>query len=180
MKGYLRIGIFLVLGMLAVWAIFSWMSYSNQEHVLRNRFMQKTDERTAFYDNMWKTISQKGQIAIRNDSSFRQNINIIMAGRKDAQGVFWKWVQETNPNANYEQVSILYQDLSRAVEAKRDEFFVREKEMQSIKLEHDNLLSVLPGSMFLSGRDHLIYKPITSDRTDNVIKTGKDNDVGVF
>jgi hypothetical protein len=30
------------------------------------------------------------------------------------------------------------------------------------------------------GRDRLIYKPITSDKTDDVIKTGKDNDTKVF
>jgi hypothetical protein len=30
------------------------------------------------------------------------------------------------------------------------------------------------------GRKELDYKPITSDRTDDVIKTGKDNDIKIF
>jgi hypothetical protein len=30
------------------------------------------------------------------------------------------------------------------------------------------------------GRTRLTYKPITSDRTDEVIKSGKDNNVDVF
>jgi type II secretory pathway component PulJ len=160
----------------------SVISTSNEEVDLRNRFKQKMDERTAFYDKMWKTISQKSQIAIKNDSSFTNNINIIMAGRKDAQGIFMKWVQESNPNANYEAVSSLYADLSRAVEGQRDGFFMEEKMIQGIVLEHDNIMSKFPSGFILSmfGRSKLVYKPITSDRTDGVIQSGKDNDVNVF
>ena len=161
----------------------SVISTSNQEVDLRNRFKQKMDERTAFYDKMWKTISQKSQIALKNDSSFAKNVNAIMAGRKDAGNLFMKWVQESNPNANYEAVSSLYADLSRAVEGQRDGFFMQEKMIQGIVLEHDNIMTKFPSGFILSsfmGRTRLTYKPITSDRTDGVIESGKDNDVGVF
>jgi len=154
----------------------------NKEVKLRNSFTQKFSERTAAYDKMWKVISQKSQIALRNDSSFRQNIDIIMSGRKDAPQVFFKWVTETNPNANYSEVADLYKDLSRAVESNREQFFEQEKFLQDIKLQHDNLLDVFPGSVIftLFNRKRIDYKPITSDRTDDVIKTGKDNDTKVF
>ena len=160
----------------------SFVSFSNNEVDLRNRFTQKMSERTAFYDKMWKTLAQKSQIALRNDSSFANNVNAIMAGRKDAPGLFMKWVQESNPNANFEQVSDLYKDLSRSVEGQRDGFFMQEKVIQGIVLEHSNLLDKLPGSFYniFLGRKHLEYKPITSDRTDNVMQTGKDNDVKLF
>jgi hypothetical protein len=101
----------------------SVVSLGNQEIELKNQFKQKMDERTAFYDKMWKTLAQKSQIALRNDSSFSRNVNAIMTGRKDAEGIFMKWVQESNPNANYSEVSKLYADLSRAVEGQRDGFF---------------------------------------------------------
>lgn len=160
----------------------SFLSFSNTEIDLKNRFDQKMTERTAFYDKMWKTISQKSQIALKNDSSFYRNVNAIMEGRKDAGDLFMKWVQESNPNANYSQVSVLYQDLSRTVEGQRDGFFIEEKMIQNIVLEHNNLIERFPGSFwnYFLGRKHLTYKPITSDRTDEVIKTGKDNDVKVF
>jgi len=161
----------------------SVISVSNQEVDLRNRFKQKMDQRTAFYDKMWKTISQKSQVAIKNDSSFAKNVNVIMEGRKDAPQVFMKWVQESNPNANYESVAALYGDLSRAIEGQRNDFFMEEKMIQGIVLEHDNIMSKFPSGFILStfmGRTKLVYKPITSDRTDEVIKTGKDNDVDVF
>lgn len=159
-----------------------FISFSNREIDLRNQFKQKMDERTAFYDKMWKTISQKGQVALKNDSSFQNNVNVIMAGRKDAGDLFMKWVQESNPNSNFEAVAALYEDLSRAIEGERDGFFMEEKVVQGIVLEHSNLIQKFPGSFYniFMGRQALVYKPITSDRTDEVIKTGKDNDVSVF
>jgi hypothetical protein len=55
--------------------------------------------------------------------------------------------------------------------------------IQGIVLEHDNIMSKFPSGFILStfmGRTRLEYKPITSDRTDEVIQSGKDNDVKVF
>jgi hypothetical protein len=173
-------GLALILTISFIGSIISW---GNTEVDLRNRFDQKMNERTAFYDKMWKTISQKSQVAIKNDSSFVRNVNAIMQGRKDAPGLFMKWVQESNPNANFDQVSILYQDLSRTIEGQRDGFFMEEKMIQDIVLQHSNHLGKFPGTMWNSmfyGREKLVYKPITSDRTDGVISTGKDNDVKVF
>lgn len=160
----------------------NFISFSNKEVMLKNAFTQKFSERTTFYDKMWKTLSQKSQIAIKNDSSFKDNVNIIMAGRKDAQGTFMKWITESNPNANYHEVSVLYQDLSRAVEAQREGFFVEEKYMQDIVFQHSNLIQQFPGIFFnyFLGRTAINYTPITSDQTDEVIKSGKDNNTKLF
>lgn len=167
---------------LVIMLVTGFIGFSNHEIDLRNQFTQKMNERTAFYDKMWKTISQKSQVAIKNDSSFQKNVNAIMAGRKDAGDVFMKWVQESNPNAGFEAVSSLYADLSRAIEGQRDGFFMEEKVAQGIVLEHANLIQKFPGSFYnlFMGRQALVYKPITSDRTDDVIRTGKDNDVSLF
>lgn len=159
------------------------ITQSNHEVSLRNQFNQKLSERTAFYDKMWKTISQKSQITLKNDSSYQNVINSIMSGRKDAQGTFMKWIQESNPNQDFKgSVTAMYQDLSRTVEAQRDGFFEQEKVLQDIKLQHDNLLGQFPSSvmMTLLNRQPLVYKPITSDQTDEVIKTGKDNNTKLF
>lgn len=172
-----------IVGVLIVLMVVTgFIGFSNNEVELKNRFTQKMDERTAFYDKMWKTLAQKSQIALKNDSSFARNVNAIMAGRKDAPQLFMKWVQESNPNANYDAVSKLYEDLSRSVEAQRDGFFVEEKMIQGIVYEHNNLLEKFPGSFYniFFKRKALDYKPITSDRTDDVIRTGKDNDVNLF
>ena len=173
---------FSVVGIFAIWLLVGCISFSNSEIDLQSRFTQKMSERTAFYDKLWKILSQKSQIALKNDSSFQRNIAVIMDGRKDAPQVFMKWVQETNPNANYSEVSKLYADLSRTVESERDGFFMEEKMIQGVVMEHNNLVRKFPGSFYnlVFGRNSLIYKPITSDKTDRVIESGKDNDVKVF
>src|SRR5690606_32248210 len=140
----------------------------------------KIDQRTAFFDKMYKVLNQKTQVAVKNDSSFRRNVEIIMSGRRDAEGLFMKWITETNPNANYDQVSILYQDLSRAIEAQREGFFNEEKVLQDLNREHKNLLRVFPTGFILKtilGREEFGYKPITSDITEEVITTGKENNI---
>jgi hypothetical protein len=159
-----------------------FFSFSNSENRLRNKFNAEMKNRTAFYDKMYKTISQKSQIAVRNDSSFKDNIHMIMDARKDGEQVFFKWIQESNPNANFSEVSVLYKDLSRAVEAERQAFFIREETLSDIVNQHDNLLTVYPGAFYniFLGRSSLDYKPISSDRTEDVMKTGKDNDTKLF
>ena len=180
LKALAIIAIVLVIGFVGFITV---ISTNNREIDLRNSFKAKMDERTAFYDKMWKTISQKSQIALKNDSSFAKNVNAIMQNRKDAPQLFMKWVTESNPNANYGEVSKLYADLSRTVEAERNGFFEQEKMLQDIKREHDNYIMKFPSGFILGlfgNREQLVYKPITSDRTGEVIKTGKDNNTNVF
>jgi len=177
---YSFIGVFII-GLFVI--LISCISASNREVELRNKFTEQFDNRSALYDKVFKTIKQKGQVAKQNDSSFRYNVNAIMAGRKDAEGLMMKWIQESNPNANFSEVSALYKDLSRAIEAQREEFFQQEKLLRSVKREHDDLLGKFPGGFLLKtilGRKNLEYTPITSDRTENAVKTGKDNDIEVF
>lgn len=182
MKKTIIVGSILTVVIFGIIMVSNIVSFSNEEIDLKNAFEQKMSERTSFYDKMWKTISQKSQIALKNDSSFRQNIDIIMQGRKDAPELVMKWVQESNPNANYEAVSSLYADLSRSVEAQREGFFVEEKYLQDITLQHRNLVLKFPGSFYNSffGREPINYKPITSTITDQVIKEGKDDNVKLF
>lgn len=154
------------------------LNLANQDASQKVEFNQKFDERTAFYDNMWKTVKEKSAVALRNDSSFQTVVNSIMEQRKDSEGLFMKWVTESNPAATFGEVSSLYKDLSRTIEAKRDQFFEQEKMMQDIKRENDYLFVRQPQALILGllGRKPLEYKPITSDKTDNVIRTGKDNE----
>jgi predicted S18 family serine protease len=104
-----------------------------------------------------------------------------MEGRKDAPQVFMKWITESNPNANYSEVSVLYQDLSRSVEAQREGFFNEEKVIQDVVKQHKNHIQKFPNSFYniFMSRQPLVYKPITSTRTDEVMRTGKDDNVSL-
>ena len=55
-KQIIKYAVLGIVGLFLFGTIMSVISTSNQEVDLRNRFKQKMDERTAFYDKMWKTI----------------------------------------------------------------------------------------------------------------------------
>lgn len=174
---YTKIALYGLLGIFIIFMFSTLVSFSNSEIELRNTFEQKFEERTAFYDKMSKIFNQKSQIAVKNDSSFRKNIDIIMSNRKDAPDLMMKWITETNPNANYSEVSALYKDLSRAIEAQREGFFNEEKVLQDIVRQHKNLIQKFPNNVYnlIFGRQPLVYKVIQSSTTEEVIKTGTDN-----
>lgn len=166
----------LIVGFIMVASV---VSFSNKEIDIRNNFNQKESERTAFYDKLFKTINQKTQIAVKNDSSFIKVVNAQVQGQKNGEDVTWAWVKQSNPAATYGEVTKLYSDLSRAVEGERLGFFEQEKMLQDIKRQHDNLLAKFPGSMYnlVLNRSRLKYSPIKSDETEEVMRTGKDNNI---
>lgn len=176
MKNFI-IGSIILIVCLALLAV-PFITFSNQEVNLRTKFESVELSRVSFYDNMQKTISMKTQVAVKNDDSFKENIAAIMEGRKDGEQVMWKWVKEVNPNANFSEVSKLYQELSLTIDSKRTEFVARETLLADIRREHDYLLKSFPNSlinMFL-GRKPLELKIIQSDTTKEVFETGIDND----
>lgn len=168
-----------VLGTIVAVLAVSLITFSNQEVDVRNRFEGKLHMRTSFYDNIHKIISQKVQISNKVDDSFKENVNIIMSGRKDSENVMMKWITESNPNANFEQVSILYQDLARTIEAKRMEFVTIESQLADIEREHKNLIGKFPNVIFASilGKEPLNYAPVKSEETERIMQTGIDNNV---
>ena len=182
MKNSSKLLKFVIIGAFIAMAVplfLGFVSFSNSEIDLRNAYVQKIDERTSFYDKMYKVLAQKSQIAVKNDASFKENINIIMSGRKDSEQVVFKWITESNPNADFKAVSEIYKDLSRAVEAERQGFFEQEKFLQDIVRQHSNLVDKFPGSFYnaFMSRDKLSYIPIKSTLTEEVMKTGKDDNV---
>lgn len=160
----------------------SSISDINKDTRIRNKFKAKITTRTAFYDNLWKQIAQAGKVVVKADSSNTKNLNIIMSNRKDTQGLMMKWVTESNPNASFSEITKLYSNLLRVIESNRNQLYTLEQELTDIVREDEDLVSQFPNNIIFAiiGRPALQYKPITSDRTDDVIKTGKDNNVEVF
>lgn len=164
------VALFVVIGITLI-------TFSNTEIGIRNRFEGTEKKQVSFYEQMHKTISQKVQISKKVDESFKENVNIIMAGREDSEQVMMKWITESNPNANFSEVSALYQDLSRTIEGKRMEFFTIETQLADIEREHKDYVMTFPNSFYFSilGKEKLEYAPIQSDVTKEVFETGMDN-----
>lgn len=171
-----------LLGLPLIFIISTYASFNNRDVDLRTTFDMHKTNRTAQYDKMWKIISQKGQVAKAYDSSFIRAVHEAMDPRKDGAGIMMKWVQENNVLVQIGTVQELYKDLSRTIEAERNSFFEREQTLASIKQQHSKFLRSFPNNLYnlFMGRKELEYTPITSSRTDEVIRTGKDDDVKVF
>lgn len=165
---------FIIIGSLA--------GYYNRGIELENTFTQKIDERTAFYDKMVKIISQKAQVAVKNDSAFRDVVNSIMSAREDGANVMFKWIKESNPAVTFGEVSKLYADLSRTIEAQREGFFEEEKLIQDVVKQHNDLIRKFPANIIflVYGTQPLKYSPIQSSTTKEVMKTGIDDNTEVF
>lgn len=175
MKNFL-IGLGITLTILVLLAVPA-INFSNKEIDLRNKFEATLLSRASFYDNMHKTISAKVQISNKVDESFRENINTIMDSRKDGEQVMWKWVKEVNPNANFSEVSKLYQELSVTIDAKRTEFVNRETLLADLQREHKSHLQLFPNS-FLNlffGRKPLEFTIVQSTENKEIMETGIDD-----
>lgn len=161
----------------AVVFISNVIGWGNDENTLRADFDQQFTKRTAFYDKMWKKAVDVNKVTAKADTSFQRMINTVMSNRKDGEGLMMKWITESNPGANHSKIVEMYESLSRMVEAEREGFFSQENVLGEIQKRHKLHITNFPGKLYnwFYDKEIIAYKPITSDRTDEVIRIGKDN-----
>lgn len=154
-------------------------SFRNSVIEFNNQYEQRIQIRTAFYDKMFRLIKNKTQIAVKNDESFREAVNVQMQGQKNGENLLMSWVTQSNPTATYEEVSKMYHELSDFIEGERNGFFENEVILSDIVRQHSNLIEKTPGSIYnlLLGYKKINYKPIQTSHTAEVMKTGIDDDI---
>jgi hypothetical protein len=64
--------------------------------------------------------------------------------------------------------------------SQRDGFKFRQKELLDLKREHDNLIDLFPSSLFVGSRGKIDVIIVTSTRTEEAFKSGKDDDTKLF
>ena len=170
--GLILITTFIVLGM--------GISFSNKEVVLKNTISAKQIDNGNQMDTMWKTISQVAQVTDAQKKALLE----IFTGYAQARtgdnkgGSLANWIHEAVPNVD----TSTFNNLQNIIVAQRDGFKQRQTELLDLNREHDNLIGTFPNSLFASilGRKHIDVVIVTSTRTENAFKTGKDDDVNVF
>ncbi len=90
------------------------------------------------------------------------------------------WVQESNPNFDLSGAADMYKQLQRVIEANRQEFFIEQKKLIDLKRNHSSYIKVFPNRIFLSDVKEIEIKIITSDKTEKVFDTGKEDDIDLF
>lgn len=155
-----------------------WISSNNKEVGLRNKLTGQVKVVEAYYDKLWKIISQKAQIAEQYKDAFMKVYPTLMEGRygNEKGGALMKFIVESNPNYD---VSLL-KDLAQSVEAERTGFFYEQKKMTDLSIQHNDVLTKFPSSIFVGSRPQIPIKIISSAVTKKVMETGEENDIDIF
>lgn len=179
MKKSLLIGSLSLFGLIVICGISLTMvffSYSNREITLRNRATAQEKENKTVFDKMSKTILQQAQINEKYASDFKEVILKNTENRYKDKDPVMIWITEQNPSLPQET----YLKIMNSIEALRAEFQQRQTKLISIQQEHTNLLTLFPGSLFLTGRKPLEIKIVTSSKTEAAFSTGVEDDINIY
>jgi hypothetical protein len=168
----------LIIGFFGLMTVITWVSSSNSEISLRNKIEAQEKTCEAFYDKLWKIIKQKTGVAQEYAKTFKDIYPALIEGRygNEKGGTLMKWITESNPTFDVS----LYKDLSASIEAERTGFFMEQKKLIDLDREHKTMRAQFPASMFIGSRPDVEFTIITSDNTEQVYKTGKENDIELF
>jgi hypothetical protein len=176
-------GIFgLFVFMVGAMFVFSVFSFHQNEVGVRVVFENKIEANKTDFDNMWKTIQQVAQVPAAHKDGFMEVMNSYAAARSagKGEGSFLSIMNEAVPD--FTGSTELFAKVQTVVEAKREAWTTRQKELIALKSEHDLLIRQLPGSVYATflGRDALTLQLVTSGRTDEAFSSGKDENVDLF
>ncbi len=174
MKGLVITGsILLVAIMLVVWGI----SISNSEIKLRSKVEAQQKSCEAYFDKMWKIISQDAEVAEKYKESFKEIYIPLIEGRySKGDGTLMKWIQEHNPEFD----ASLYKKLMNAIEGERNGYFFEQQKLIDINREHLVMLKTFPNSLIVGSRKPIDIVIITSQKTQDIYKVGKEDDIKLF
>lgn len=149
-----------------------YVSASNTEVGLRNRFAAQQAVIESSLDKTLKTINQTAQISKAEVAALKDIIIGNAQARKGGSGSLATLVHEAVPNVNLTTL----QNLQNIVAAGRDGFDREQRVLADIKLQHDNVRTRIPSSFFVGSREPLKLVIISSSRVKAVIDSGEDND----
>ena len=151
--------------------------FYNKTIVMQANYMQKSQEKSGFYDKLYKSYTQKTDIATVNKDAFIEVSKIIMENRKDGEQLSWKWVRE-NQQIPYSEFTYFYKDLSNYIETQRDQYFAIEKQCQVLAKDFNIYISTFPNLLYakILGIKSIEFEyGFLSDHTNSVFKSKIEN-----
>ena len=169
------VAVLFVLGII----IFSMnISIENTEIELREQTVAQNKKCEAYFDKMWKILKQKAGVTDQYKEAFKEIYPKLIEGRySQGDGSLMKWVQESNPTFD----ASMYKDLMKSIEVERTGFFNEQSTLIDMQREHKIYLQKAPNRWFISDNLKPVeIKVITSAKTDEVYRTGQENDIELF
>lgn len=176
--GIITLGIVGVLVVAIVYLVAVVIGMSNKEVTLRTTMEQKQTDNKNEFDNMWKKISQSVQVTDKQKDALKEIFVGYAQARSSGKegGSFINAVTEAIPNVDTK----VWANLQNIIIGSRDAFTMRQKELLDLQREHKLLLRTFPSGWILTsflGRKEFEVTIVTSTKTDETFKTGKDDDV---
>lgn len=163
----------IIIGTVVAVVLIIFIACFNREKGLRADFENEQRVNQADFDNMYKTIAQKYQVSGEFYDQLKELTQAAVQGRSG--GALAKSVTENYPNMD----PALAREVMATIEGKRNQFQSHQTKLSDIKNQHDHLIGRVPGIVFLFWVQPLKLEMVTSDRTQDAFRTGKDNDVGL-
>lgn len=159
--------------------LLSGVSIYNDAASLRETYGMKVKSNEAEFDNMWKKIQQVAQIPDAQKDAFKEVYSSYASARtSQGQGQMMAWIKETVPNYTGD----IYVQVMNVVTGSRDGWTMRQNELVDVARQYNVNLAVFPKNVLLRmfGFEKIDPRVITSSRTEQSFKTGKDDDVDLF
>ena len=131
-----------------------------------------------FHDKMWKTIKSQAKVTDKAKNAFQDIYTDIMKGRYSGgskDGSLMKWIQEQNPQFDM----TMYTKLMTTIEAQRNGFHNEQDIMQGIVAEMNNMREKFPTRYWLGDKEKVVFEPISSTVSKNVMETRTDDDLHI-
>lgn len=167
----------IIVGVVVLILVIMYFTYNNREVALRKEAEAQKGKIEAVFDTMWKTIKQEAGVTEEYRKTFEKIYPDLIAGRySDDNQSLIKMITESNPAFD----TSLYQKLMQTIEVQRSVFSTAQQRMLDIIRERETLLESMPSKWFISNNDEIEYVVISSDVTETVINTRRENDIEIF
>ena len=166
-----------IVSALMIIIIFSMnISIENNEIDLRETTVAQNKRCEAYFDKVWKILKQKAGVTEQYKATYEKVAVSIMEGRK-GEGEMMRWIQERNPQFD----TSLLKDLMKSISVERTGFFNEQSILIDMQREHKVYLQKAPNRWFLADNLKPVeIKVITSSKTEDVYRTGKEDDIDLF
>ena len=179
MKWLVPLGALGVMLMIGVVLLFGVLGMYNTQATLKNTYEMKVKDNQSEFDNMWKKIQQVVQIPEAQKEAFKEIfVSYAEARTSESSGKLMTWLQESVPNVNLDS----YNNVMNIVVASRDGWTMRQKELVDYARVYNQNLVTQPKGFILGffRFERIDPQIVTSTRTDEAFRTGKDEDVDLF
>ena len=163
--------IILVLGII-MYAV----STSNGEVRLRARIGGQQEMTEAYYTALWEILTTKAGVAKEYASKFKEIQVAIMEGRYSTGGELMKWIQEANPEFD----ASIYKDIMNSIESKREGFFIEQKKLRDMAVEHETMLKTWPSKLVVGDREPIKVIILKNIASKKAYDTGTDSSTVLF